>query len=49
LLAVTAADISTTQSAYDATGRRISSTDQLGHVTTYTYDNAGRLVKTTSR
>jgi RHS repeat-associated protein len=37
------ANASTTSYAYDAAGRKVSETDALGHSTTYTYDNDGRL------
>ena len=33
--------------AYDAAGNLVSTTDPLGHVTTFTYDNLNRLLRTT--
>ena len=38
----------TSYSTYDANGNQISTTDPLGHVTSYTFDTLNRLVKTTN-
>ena len=39
-------DGTSTKTGYDAEGNRITSTDQLGHVTTNTYNANKQLIKT---
>ena len=43
LTKATYADGTFEETTYDAEGRRITSKDRAGHVTSYTYDELGRL------
>ena len=48
MLSTTFPDLTTTSATYDAEGRRLTSTDQMGRVTSFQYDQLGRLIKTTA-
>ncbi len=47
LIRTTHPDGTIEQATYDQEGRRTSSTDRAGRVTTFEYDTVGRLTKTT--